>query len=401
MLITCPECALQISDKAIMCPHCGYPMQPEKSRSRSRPSRRKRLPNGFGRISEIKGKNLRKPFRAMVTIGFSENGRPIGKLLKPQAYFETYNEAYAALMEYNRDPYDASKDLTVQEVYKEWSIKHFQTIKDSSAVGIMSAWAYCSSAYKLKISEVRTKDIRYCMESGYTLPDGPDGARNYASPQTQRRIKNVWALLLDYAVEYEYTDKNYARMITTKIQSTDVKQHMSYTDDEMRLLWENISSPYAEMMIIQCYTGWRPQELLNLTSDNVDIVHWIMTGGLKTEAGKDRVVPIHPRIRSTIKKIYDESLSREYGWLFVDRKGRRMNYSKYSYGFSLLKNSLGLNEGHRLHDGRKHFVTMAKAAGVDEYAIKRLVGHSIKDITEKVYTDRSVEWLRKEIEKIP
>ena len=45
-------------------------------------------------------------------------------------------------------------------------------------------------------------------------------------------------------------------------------------------------------------------------------------------------------------------------------------------------------------------ITIAKASGVDEYAIKRLVGHSISDITEKVYTDRDLSWLRREIGKI-
>jgi Uncharacterised protein family UPF0547 len=25
-LIKCPECQLQVSDKAIICPHCGYPL---------------------------------------------------------------------------------------------------------------------------------------------------------------------------------------------------------------------------------------------------------------------------------------------------------------------------------------------------------------------------------------
>ena len=25
-LIKCPECDLQVSDKAISCPHCGYPL---------------------------------------------------------------------------------------------------------------------------------------------------------------------------------------------------------------------------------------------------------------------------------------------------------------------------------------------------------------------------------------
>lgn len=43
---------------------------------------------------------------------------------------------------------------------------------------------------------------------------------------------------------------------------------------------------------------------------------------------------------------------------------------------------------------------MAKKYNVDEYAIKYLVGHSINDLTEKVYTDREIRWLKNEINKI-
>ena len=34
------------------------------------------------------------------------------------------------------------------------------------------------------------------------------------------------------------------------------------------------------------------------------------------------------------------------------------------------------------------------------YAIKEMVGHSIKDITESVYTVRDLEWLRNDLEKL-
>lgn len=69
MLIKCPECALQISDKAAFCPHCGYIITPKKLYAPKRnPNKRRRLPNGFGQISELKNKNLRKPFRAMITL---------------------------------------------------------------------------------------------------------------------------------------------------------------------------------------------------------------------------------------------------------------------------------------------------------------------------------------------
>ncbi len=37
---------------------------------------------------------------------------------------------------------------------------------------------------------------------------------------------------------------------------------------------------------------------------------------------------------------------------------------------------------------------------MDEYALKEMVGHSIQDITESVYTIRDLEWLREDIEKI-
>ena len=45
-------------------------------------------------------------------------------------------------------------------------------------------------------------------------------------------------------------------------------------------------------------------------------------------------------------------------------------------------------------------MTMGKKAGVDEYALKEMVGHSIQDITESTYTVRDVEWLRSDLEKI-
>ena len=37
---------------------------------------------------------------------------------------------------------------------------------------------------------------------------------------------------------------------------------------------------------------------------------------------------------------------------------------------------------------------------VDEYALKYIVGHKITDITERVYTDRDIEWLKEEMSKV-
>ena len=75
-------------------------------------------------------------------------------------------------------------------------------------------------------------------------------------------------------------------------------------------------------------------------------------------------------------------------------------YDKYRQRFIEIVKRLELNPQHRAHDGRMQFITAAKKYGVDEYAIKYIVGHAINDVTEKVYTKREFDWLKTEIEKI-
>ena len=129
--------------------------------------------------------------------------------------------------------------------------------------------------------------------------------------------------------------------------------------------------------------------------ENIDMEKMIITGGSKTDAGKNRIVPIHSKVLPFVKYFIGDANQNKRDSLFPVT-----NYKTWVYHFSMLVKELGLEEGHRPHDCRKHFVTAAKEAGVDEYAIKRIVGHSISDLTEKVYTDRSIKWLQMEIEKM-
>ena len=71
MLIKCPECDHDVSDKAISCPNCGMPLSLTKPKDSPKTKRatHMRLPNGFGRITELTDKKRRKPFRVMVSVG--------------------------------------------------------------------------------------------------------------------------------------------------------------------------------------------------------------------------------------------------------------------------------------------------------------------------------------------
>lgn len=414
MLTKCVECDLQVSDKALACPHCGYPLQPEvKPRSNRKSNRRRRLPNGFGQISEIKNRNLRNPFRAMVTVGKTSTGKPICKPLKPESYFPTYNDAYTALIEYNKNPYDLNPAITVKELYDKWTDEYFKTLKsEDSSRTIISAWAYCSSVYDMRAKDVRARHIKGCMEDGEAIETrGKNkGQPKKAKAGTKGRIKSMFNLMFDYAVEYEITDRNYAR--TFELSGDIIKEtekarrgHIRFSDSELELLWDNLYRiPYIDLVLIQSYSGWRPQELGLIETKDVSIEDWYFSGGMKTDAGLDRTVPVHTKIRELVKKRYEEALSLDSKYLFnctdAVKGGPKLTYDKYAYRFNKIVDALSLNPDHRPHDPRITFVTLAKKSYVDEYVIKLLVGHEIYDTTERFYTERDLEWMRSELEKI-
>lgn len=151
--------------------------------------------------------------------------------------------------------------------------------------------------------------------------------------------------------------------------------------------------------------GWRPQELATLRLDEVNLDKWYMQAGMKTDAGKQRIVPIHSRIKVLVQRNYDFALSIGSDYLLND-KGQthagswKLTYDKYAKRFDKVIAALELNPEHRPHDPRMTFITTAKKMEMDEYSVKRLVGHKIEDITEATYTDRDIEWLRKDIEKL-
>lgn len=164
MLMKCPECELQVSDKALICPHCGYPLQKKKLASVTSKKRR-RLPNGFGQILYVKNRNLRNPYRASITIGKTSEGKPIQRLLKPKGYFPTYNAAYEALVEYNKNPYDiGTASMTVKELYEKWTEEYFKTCSPAYQRTITSCWAYCSSLYSMQVRDLRARHIKGCID---------------------------------------------------------------------------------------------------------------------------------------------------------------------------------------------------------------------------------------------
>lgn len=385
MLTKCPECELPVSTSAETCPHCGFPLVKRATAHKKTQKSHLRLPNGFGQITKLSNPHLRKPYRAMVTVGKTDTGKPICKILKPNGYFESYNDAYAALVEYNRNPYDLDDVITVSELYDRWTAEYFKSITPSSTRTIISAWSYCGSVENINVRALKPKHIKACID-------------NCDKGSVKSRIKSMFNLMLDYAVEHDLVEYNVARKFKT--DSAEVENgHHSFTDEEMKLLWDNQAIPFVNFILLQCYTGWRPQELCKIRMADVNINDWTMTGGMKTKAGKNRTVPLCDKIVPIGKKIYELSKLLGSEYFICQPDGSPMTYDVYYKRFRRVMSDIGI-DNHSPHDPRKQFITMCKNSSVDEYAIKRMAGHAIDDITEAVYTDRDSSWLKNEVNKI-
>lgn len=375
-----------------------------------------KLPNGYGSVTKLSG-NRRKPYLARVTLGWITNEQT-GKTTQnrvPIGTYKTKKEALQALAEYGANPYDIqNNNLTLTELYQKWTEAYFPTLSgESSTRTITSAWKYCHPLYKMRVKDLRARHIKGIMEDGYIISSrGKNaGQKVMASPGVKARIKSMFNLMLDYALEYEIVDKNYARTFDIsediiKEKEAATRGHIIFPPDEMKILWDNVDKiRFVDWILIQCYMGWRPQELATLQLSDINLDEWYMVAGMKTDAGKNRMVPIHTKIQPLVKKNYDYAVSLGSEALFNDptatKGGMKITYDKYAGRFNKVMAALKLNPEHRPHDPRMTFITMAKKAGIDPMVVKRLAGHRINDVTEAVYTVRDLEWLRSDIEKIP
>ena len=146
------------------------------------------------------------------------------------------------------------------------------------------------------------------------------------------------------------------------------------------------------------YTGFRISEFLGLTPASVREVDGIkvLIGGMKTEAGKNRTVPIHPRIAD----IVSAPVKKDGKTLFCRDDGTPMppKYFREKCYIPAL-NSIGVRPLNP-HATRRTFSTMMSAAGVREEDMIALMGHADFSVDVDHYIRQSAKTLSEAINKI-
>ena len=69
-----------------------------------------------------------------------------------------------------------------------------------------------------------------------------------------------------------------------------------------RLKWNNVNTVnYVDILLIQCYTGWRPQELGLIRIENVDLEKTNNDSEDKTKAEQTESYLIHSKIFNLVE----------------------------------------------------------------------------------------------------
>lgn len=325
----------------------------------------KRLPNGYGNVSKLSG-TRRRPFVVRT---------PQGDILD---YAETRMKGIEMLTEYHDDPYDINvRKLTLKELYERYTkTKTYKELSKSARTGMRTAFNKLEKLYNVAYRRIKVPQMQKATEDA-------------GGPSPQHQMRNFFYHMDSYARTLEIKDKDHYDLI--KVKSVVSKSGKVVSEKEIEEMWQNVHDEYTKHFLILIYTGFRIAAYVNFTVDNVNLEEMYFKGGVKTEAGKDRIVPIHPRIQPFVLKMIAETDK----FLLPELQEYKRPDEKFR---NELKKTIVKNK-YTPHDARHTFRTRLHKKGVDKLTLDLLFGHGETSL-EKTYTHLDVEDLREAIDKL-
>ena len=316
--------------------------------------------NGDGGIFKLGG-NRTKPYAVRITVGWTQDGKQLYKYL---GYYKTKTEAKKYLREYLINPYCLDKH-TLESVFNAWFEK--AELKDGTAYNHKNSFKKLAHLHRKEIKDITLKELEDAL-SGY-------------KPTVQLTIRKTLRNCYKYALKHDYITKDITKNLDVE-KHTEVKEINIFTPEEINELWSNVGNSYFDdVPLLLLYTGLRISELLNIKIEDIDLDNkTINIPDSKTKNGI-RLLPIHNKVLPLILKRYDANNKH----LFLNPiTKRQQTYTNF------IKNYWSLS--HTRHEARHTFITYLTKCVNDRVAIKQIVGHSKKDITDH-YTHRSIEEL--------
>lgn len=267
----CVKCGADVPDLPF-CGACGW-------RQKKAPPVKHKRGNGQGSVYKLPNGR----YKAIITLGYALDDQGRARRRTRSQVFATKREAIAALPSLKDAPRKDRKGMTFRQVFNAWLPTH--RAGKSTLDCYKYAVRYFSPLYDLAFSEVDVDDLQDCLD------DCPKGKR------TRENMRAAVGLMYKYAIPRHLTGDglNLAQYLTVTGEATAHRDAL--TELELARLWKFAGiAPGADHVLIMCYTGFRPSEYLALTAESYDAAAQTLTGGAKTDAGKNRVVTISPKI---------------------------------------------------------------------------------------------------------
>ena len=328
-----------------------------------------RRTNGSGSITRLQGKR-RHPWRARCSVTLPDGTRKIVLV----GDYRTKREAEEALSALQGRTIGPLYSATLAEVYELWAPGHLKDLSKSAAYYYSAAFAMLKPLHDVKFRDLRAAHY----EAVIADLDGKSKATS---------VKTLALQLYAFAVKNEIVLRNYAEDIDAKAAPAAPRQ--TFSETEIAQLWRS-DRPGAQIALMLLYSGMRVRELLGLTVFNVDLQRRIITGGSKTDAGKDRSIPIAARVLP----LWQRWCEGKTGAIFVRPDGQPITYDR----LRRLWAAEGIN--HKAHDTRHTAATLMVEAGIAPEVVKEILGHSSYAFTVNRYTHIAEGKLLDSIDKI-
>ena len=330
------------------------------------------MPKGMGTVYELKDKDRYG--------NYTHRKKPFVWYLnkKYMGSFETREEAELEARLYHRD-HKESDDITFSELWNLWLEQKSGTISPHTVKNYQSKFRdYCKPLYDRAYKDLRPKDYLEIINSH---PGTTNGTKN-------NTIKFLRAMDR-FAYELDIIDKKYSENL--EWYKKDAKRAKTiFTEKEISCLWEHQKDEDIDLILILLYSGLRSGELAELKLENINLEDDYMIGGFKTEAGTNRYVPIHPRIKKLIKNRVS-----------LAKKDTLLNYSAKQFRIRFKKALNKLDMDHTPHECRHTFISRMDNFGANKVCTQQIVGHKGKDVTDSVYTHKTQLQLHEAIKLLP
>lgn len=327
-----------------------------------------RNPNSYGSVYKLQG-NRRRPWVVAITAGtvYDEAKDEVRYKKKILGYFAKQKEAIAFLADYNKKGLTPeSLEMTLQDVWLKVKDRKLSSVGSARAYAYDNAFRYLNKLKDEPFRDLRTVDLQEVID------ECQKGAG------IKRTIKTLLNLCYDFALENDICDKNYAHFI--KIKNEDSKIERVILSERVSRCEFAANEPFCDIVTILVYTGMRINELLKNTADNFNPAD--MTLSIPKELAKNktsvRIIPIHKDAQPAMLRFMNLS--------------ERPDYQQV-YSWMKIK-------GFTPHSTRYTFATKAHECRMDDLTIKRILGHSPDNITQKLYTKITLEDMKKELAKL-